>query len=97
MLNGLMDYECSKFLIFIKFYTKMGHYLFFIRIPFYFIYISSFPTIKKRRFHMCNYQIYKSSINYWQRSMKKPNMISFPESKEIRKKLFKEFVKKSNE
>ena len=46
---------------------------------------------------MCNYQIYKSSINYWQRSMKKPNMISFPESKEIRKKLFKEFVKKSNE
>ena len=41
--------------------------------------------------------MYRSSINYWQRLMKKPNMISFPESKEIRKKLFKEFVKKPNE
>tara|TARA_B100000945_G_C20121275_1_gene474957 strand:+ start:156 stop:281 length:126 start_codon:yes stop_codon:yes gene_type:complete len=41
--------------------------------------------------------MYKSAIKYWQRSLKKPNMISFPESKEIRKKLFKEFVKKPNE
>ena len=92
-----MDYTCRKFFIFIKFSTEMGHYLFFIRIPFYFLYISSFPTIEKRRFYLCNYKMYKSSINYWQRLMKKPNMISFPESKEIRKKLFKEFVKKPNE
>ena len=97
MSNGLINgFDCKKFFIFIKFYTKMGHYLFFIRIPFY-LYISSFPTIEKRRFYLCNYKVYKSSINYWQRLMKKPTMISFPESKEIRKKLFKEFVKKPNE
>ena len=92
-----MDYDCKKFLIFIKFYTKMGHYLFFIRVPFYFIYFSSFPTIEKKRFYVCNYKMFKSSLNYWQRSMKKPTMINFPESKEIRRKLFKEFVGKKNE
>tara|TARA_B100000401_G_C52326658_1_gene494349 strand:+ start:338 stop:466 length:129 start_codon:yes stop_codon:yes gene_type:complete len=41
--------------------------------------------------------MYKSFLELWQRKLKKPNMISFPESKELRRKLFKKLVKKTNE
>ena len=75
----------------------MGHYLLFIRIPFYFIYVSSFPTVMLRRFSLFDYNKYKIIIDYWQRNLNKPNMISYPESKDIRKKLFKELVKKPDE
>ena len=92
-----MKYSRKRFLIFIRFTSIMGHYILFIRIPFYFIYVSSFPTVMLRRFSLCDYNKYKIIIDYWQRNLNKPNMISYPESKDIRKKLFKELVKKPDE
>ncbi len=92
-----MNYRCSKFLIFFRYYSEMGHYIFFVRLPYYFVYISSFPTIMKRKFYFCDYLMYKSFLELWQRKLKKPNMISFPDSKELRRKLFKKLVNKKNE
>ena len=75
----------------------MGHYLFFIKIPFYFIYVSSFPTVMLKRFYLCDYNKYKFTLQFWQRNLSKPNMITFPDSKDIRKKLFKKLIKNEYE
>lgn len=75
----------------------MGHYLFFIKLPSFFLYISSFPTVYKKKFHLCDQKTYKSILGVWQRNMLKPNFVNFPESRFIRRKIFREFVPKPNE
>ena len=70
-----MQYKCRKFLIFIRYYSDMGHYLFFLKLPSFFIYISSFPTVYKKKFHLCDQKTYKSILGVWQRNMLKPNFV----------------------
>tara|TARA_A100001035_G_scaffold254578_1_gene228510 strand:- start:122 stop:403 length:282 start_codon:yes stop_codon:yes gene_type:complete len=92
-----MSYRMSKYLCFIRFSNEYGHFLFFIKIFFKYLYVSSFPTVNEKRFLFCDYLIYKSIINKWSKNPIKPDMVSFPESRDIRKSLFKKFVKKPNE
>ena len=92
-----MDYKKSQFLCFIRFSNEFGHFLFFIKLFFKYVYVSSFPTVYEKRFFFCDYLIYKSIIKKWNKNRIKPEMVSFPESRDIRKSLFKKLVKKPNE
>ncbi len=98
MFDGLnVEYKKYQFLFFIRFYNSFGHYLFFVKLPFRYVYFSSFPTVCEKKFLFCDYKSYKNIIKKWSKNFKKPNMISFPESKDIRRKLFKDLVPKPNE
>lgn len=41
--------------------------------------------------------MHKSLLETWQRKLNKPKMVSFPDSKELRRKLFKKLVKDPND
>ncbi len=92
-----MDYYSRDFKIFIRYSSKLGHYLFFFRIPFFYIYISSFPTVLEKKCILCNYEQYKKIVNYWKRNLRKPNMMPYPKSRDTRRQIFQELVKKPNE
>ena len=92
-----MNYIYRRYIFFRRYSTNQGHFILFLDTPFSLIYISSFPSVLLRKFYIFNYSYLPAILKRWQNQCIKPTMIPFPESRPLRRKLFKELVRKPNE